>query len=82
MYVYDDRVETAVKNLENRDSFDTAERYDEAEEVLEEFEESTLLRLFKELVDLELDSKMSLADIRHELVRVTAERIKGDLNER
>jgi len=80
MYVYDDRIETTVKNLEDDQDVDSTMIYEEAEFVLEEFEESTMIKLFRNLVDLELDSKMTLADIRHELVRVTVNRITESLD--
>jgi len=80
MYVYDDRIETTVKNLEDDQDVDSTMIYEEAEFVLEEFEESTMIKLFRNLVDLELDSKMTLADIRHELVRVTRDRIMEGLD--
>jgi len=80
MYVYDDRIETTVKKLEDDLDVDSTMIYEEAEFVLEEFEESTMIKLFRNLVDLELDSKMTLADIRHELVRVTVNRITESLD--
>jgi len=80
MYVYDDRIETTIKTLKDEESVGSAMIYEEAEFVLEEFEESTMVKMFKELVDLELDPKMTLADIRHELVRVTRDRIMEGLD--
>lgn len=81
MYVYDDRVESTIKTLNDEETVGSAMMHEEAEFVLEEFEESTMVKLFEELVDLELDSKMTLADIRHELVRVTRHKIMEGLDE-